>query len=123
MGDNFVQEAIGKGNVILSMKVGDYVVKGVLHEVLNVLSLVKNLLLLSKATTQGQKIEFKQDGCGINNSAREVLARVTQENRLYKQLCSKVPEYVQIAEYLENVNVQVAKERYKLMIWHESLVI
>jgi hypothetical protein len=88
MGENSIQEAIGKGNVIISMKVGDCKVKGVLHEVLHVPSLVKNLLLVSKATAQGQKIKFKQDGCSVKNSVGEVLVRVIQKNRLYKQLCS-----------------------------------
>lgn len=58
MGDNFVQEAIGKGSVRLTMKVGGWEVRGVLHEVFHVLGLVKNLFLVSKAKTQGLKIEF-----------------------------------------------------------------
>jgi hypothetical protein len=40
MGDNFIQKVIGKGSVVLSMKVGDCEVKGVLHEVLHILGLV-----------------------------------------------------------------------------------
>jgi hypothetical protein len=68
MGDDSVQEAIGKGGVIISMKVGDRKVKVVLHEVLHVPGLVKNLFLISKATAQGQKIEFEQDGCSIKNN-------------------------------------------------------
>lgn len=74
MGDNFVQEAIGKENVILSMKVGDHEVKGVLHEVRHVPSFVKNLFLVSKAIAECIKIEFEQDGCSIKNSVGEVLA-------------------------------------------------
>jgi hypothetical protein len=76
MGDNSIQETIGKGSVIIFMKVGDHEVKGMLHEVLHDLSLVKNLFLVSKATAQGLKIEFEQDGCSIKNSVGEVLARV-----------------------------------------------
>jgi predicted Zn-dependent protease len=41
MGDNFIQEIIGKGNDILSMRMEDHEIKGVLHEVLHVLGLVK----------------------------------------------------------------------------------
>jgi len=58
MGDNFVQEAIGKGSVRLTMKMGDCEVRGVLHEVFHVLGIVKNLFSISKATTQGLKVEF-----------------------------------------------------------------
>jgi hypothetical protein len=58
MGDNFVQEAIGKGSVRLTMKMGDCEVRGVLHEVFHVFGIVKNLFSISKATTQGLKVEF-----------------------------------------------------------------
>jgi hypothetical protein len=40
MGDNFIQNAIRKGSVILSMRVGDHELKGVLHEVSHVLGFV-----------------------------------------------------------------------------------
>jgi hypothetical protein len=40
MGDNSIEKAIGNGSVVLSMRVGDREVKGVLHEVLHVLGLV-----------------------------------------------------------------------------------
>jgi hypothetical protein len=42
MGNNFVQKAIGKGDVYLTMKVGKYEVRGVLHEFLHVPGLVNN---------------------------------------------------------------------------------
>ncbi len=41
MGNNFIQEAIRKENVHLTMKVGQCEVRGVLHEILHVLGLVK----------------------------------------------------------------------------------
>jgi hypothetical protein len=58
MGGNFVQEAMAKGCVHLTMKVGKCEVRGVLHEVFHVTSLVKNLFSISKAITQGLKVEF-----------------------------------------------------------------
>jgi hypothetical protein len=58
MGDNFVQEAMAKRCVRLMMKVGKCEVKGVLHEVFHVIGLVKNLFSISKAITQGLKVEF-----------------------------------------------------------------
>jgi hypothetical protein len=120
MGNNSIQEAIEKGSVIISMKVGHHKVKGVLHEVLHVLGLVKNLFLISKATTQGLKIEFEQDGCSIKNNVGEVLAKAIQENRLYKLLYSQVLESVQVVEYLESANTQIAGEKDNLTIWHEK---
>jgi hypothetical protein len=56
MGDNFVQKPIGMGSVHLNMRLGEHEVRHVLHEVLHVLGLVKNLFLVSKATIQGFKI-------------------------------------------------------------------
>jgi hypothetical protein len=41
MRNNFIQEAIRKENVHLTMKVGQCEVRGVLHEILHVLGLVK----------------------------------------------------------------------------------
>jgi hypothetical protein len=119
MGDNYVQDTTRKGSVILSMKIGDREVKGVLHEILHVLGLVKNLFLVNKATAQGLKIKFEQDGCSIKNNVGEVLTRAVHENRLYKLLCSWVLKNVQIVEYLESVNAQVTKEINNLTIWHE----
>jgi hypothetical protein len=69
MGDNFVQKAIGMGNVHLNMRVGEHEVRDVLHEVLHVLGLFKNLFLISKATNQGFKVEFQQEKCNITNDA------------------------------------------------------
>jgi len=42
----------------LNMRVGDREVRDVLHIMLHVLGLVKNLFLVSKASTQGFKVEF-----------------------------------------------------------------
>jgi len=42
----------------LNMRVGDREVRDVLHIVLHVLGLVNNLFLVSKASTQGFKVEF-----------------------------------------------------------------
>jgi hypothetical protein len=47
MGNNFVQKAIGKGNVHLTMQVGECEVKGVLHDVLFVLGIVNNFFYVN----------------------------------------------------------------------------
>jgi hypothetical protein len=110
MGDNFIQEAIGNGSVIISMKIGNHEIKGVLHEV-HVQSLVKNIFLVNIATTQGLKIEFEQDGYNIKNSVGEVLVKAIHEKKLYKLLCSWVLKSVQIAKYLESASAQVTRKR------------
>jgi hypothetical protein len=73
MGDNFLQEAIGKRSICLTMRVGEHEVKGVLHEVLHVPSLVKDLFSVSKAIVQGLKVEFEQEECNIKNDVGEIL--------------------------------------------------
>lgn len=60
MGDNSIQEAVGMGNVHLNnVRVGECEVRGVLHEVLHVLNLVKNCFSIVKATVQIFKVEFQ----------------------------------------------------------------
>jgi hypothetical protein len=70
---NFVQESIGKGNICLTMRVGEHEVKGVLHEVLHVPSLVKDHFSVSKAIVQSLKIEFEQEECNNKNDFGEIL--------------------------------------------------
>ncbi len=62
------------------MKIKDRKIKGILHEVLHVPGLVKNLFLIRKTTIQALKIQFEQDGRSIKNNVREVL------QKLYKRL-------------------------------------
>jgi hypothetical protein len=44
--DNYVQEAIVMGSVHLNMKMGKHRIRGILHEVLHVPSLIKNIFQL-----------------------------------------------------------------------------
>jgi hypothetical protein len=60
MGDNSVQKVVGMGSVYLNnVRVGECKVRGVLHEVLDVPSLVKNFFSISKVTIQIFKVEFQ----------------------------------------------------------------
>jgi predicted metallopeptidase len=52
---------------------GEHEVKGVLHEVLHVPNLVKDLFLVHKAIVQGLKVKFEQEEYNIKNDAREIL--------------------------------------------------
>jgi len=42
MGDNSIQNAIGKGNIKIVMIVGDTIIEGMVTNVLNVLGITKN---------------------------------------------------------------------------------
>lgn len=44
--DNYVQEAIVMGSVHLNMRMGEHEIKGVLHKVLHVPNLIKNIFQL-----------------------------------------------------------------------------
>ncbi len=46
MSNNYVQEAVVMGSVHLNMKVGEHEIRGVLHEMLHVPSLIKNIFQL-----------------------------------------------------------------------------
>lgn len=48
------------------MRVGECEVRGVLHQVLHVPSLVNNLFLVNKITAQGLKIKIEQEKCWRN---------------------------------------------------------
>jgi hypothetical protein len=51
MSDNLVQEAIGKGNIDVSMKVRENILLGVFIDVLHVLRIIKNLFFVSRGTS------------------------------------------------------------------------
>ncbi len=110
MGNNSVQEAIRKGSVHLTMRVGECEVRGVLHKVVHVFGLVNNLFLVNKTIAQGLKIKIEQEKCSIKNHVGEIFARVVKENRFYILLCSLVSTHD---------NVQVVQEKENLNVWHE----
>jgi hypothetical protein len=58
MGNNSIQEAIGKGNMDIIMEIGKSVVKGTFIDVLHVPRIVKNLFSVSKVVSQGHMFEF-----------------------------------------------------------------
>lgn len=73
MGDNLVQEVIGKGNINVSMRVKDNILPWVFIDVLYVLGITKNLFLVSRATSQGHFLSSKNSECIIKNMHKEVV--------------------------------------------------
>ncbi len=53
MGDDLIQEAIGKGNIDVSMTIGENTLPKVFNNVLHVPRIVKNLFFMSKVTSIG----------------------------------------------------------------------
>jgi hypothetical protein len=72
------------------MKGGKCEIRGVLHEVFHVLSLINNLFSIKNVLTQGLKIKFEQQKCNNKNNVGEIFAKLVKENKLYILLCSQV---------------------------------
>ncbi len=92
------------------MRIEECEVKGILHEVFHVPSLVKKLFSINKTTAQGLKVKFEQEKCTIKNNVGEIFARLVKENTLYRLLCLLISTHD---------NVQVAQEKENLNVWHE----
>jgi len=59
MGDNFIQEVVGKGNIRLSMSMGeDETIEVVSINFLHVLGLAKNLFSITRAISLNHVFEF-----------------------------------------------------------------
>jgi hypothetical protein len=57
MGDNSIQNAIGRRNIKIMMTVGDTTIEGMVTDVLHVLGITKNKKIVSK-TSLGHVLEF-----------------------------------------------------------------
>jgi hypothetical protein len=78
MGDNSIEEAIGKGNMDVTMEIWENIVKGTFINVLHVPIIAKNLFCKIKATSQGHKFEFQNNSCTKEGAtkANEILGLV-----------------------------------------------
>jgi hypothetical protein len=87
--DNFAQEAIGKGNIKVSMSVGENgTIKVILINLLHVPWLLKNLLFVTKATPLGRVFEFGEKKCVVKINQKKVVGIVVKENGLYQLACN-----------------------------------
>jgi hypothetical protein len=69
MGDNLIQEAIGKGCIDISITIKQNVLPIMLTDVLHVPEIVKNMVFFSKATSQGHIFEFGNKECIIKRGS------------------------------------------------------
>jgi hypothetical protein len=84
MGENSIQEAIGKGNMDVTMEIGENVVRKTFIDVLHVPRIVKNLFSMSKVISQGHMFEFWNKSCTLKNKNNHVVGEGIHENRFYK---------------------------------------
>jgi len=58
MGENSIQEAIGKGNMDVTMEIGENVVRKTFTDALHVPKIIKILFSMSKVVSQRHMFEF-----------------------------------------------------------------
>jgi hypothetical protein len=67
MGDDTILEAIGKGNMKATMRIGSKLLFTTITQVLHVPKMKNSLISVSKFILEGLKVEFDKDGCIGNN--------------------------------------------------------
>ncbi len=119
MGDDLIQEAIGKGNIDVSMTIGENTLPKVFNNVLHVPRIVKNLFFMSKVTSIGHIFQFKNNECIIKNIHKEVVGHGTRDNQLYKLHCNTKlikKECVQVVDLGESDTKLSAKKCVQIIV-------
>lgn len=82
--NNTTMQAVGKGDISMTLPTprGNEIVT--VHEVLHVPDLGMNLLSIKKIVDHQNSVVFDNAGCRILNSAKEVIATGSQVNGLYR---------------------------------------
>jgi hypothetical protein len=83
MGDDTILEAIGKGSIKVTMRIGGRVLFTTITQVLHVPKMKNSLIFVSKLILEGLKVEFDKDGCKVNNAHGTVMAKARREKNLY----------------------------------------
>jgi len=84
MGNNAVVEAVGVGEVPLTIVVDGREKEGHLANVLYVPELATNLISVKQIVGRGMQVSFAEDRCSIISSDGEVLGRAQLDGKLYK---------------------------------------
>ncbi len=84
MGENSIQEAIGKGNMDVTMEIGENVVRKTFTDALHVPKIIKILFSMSKVVSQSHMFEFQNKSCTQKNKNNHVVGEGIPENRFYK---------------------------------------
>jgi hypothetical protein len=83
MGDDTKLEAIGKGNIKATMRVGGKLLFTTITQVLHVPKMKNSLIYVSKLILEGFTVEFDKDGCKVNNVHGIVVTKARREKNLY----------------------------------------
>jgi hypothetical protein len=111
MGDDTILEAIGKGNIKVTMQVGGKMLFTTITQVLHVFKMKNGLIFISKLILEGLKVEFDKDGCKVNNVHGTIVAKAWREKNSY---------LLNVNVWKENANVaKFSNER--AMFWHQRL--
>ncbi len=86
MGDDTILEAIGKGSIKATMRVGGRVLFTTITQVLHVPKMKNSFISVSKLISEGLKVEFDKGACKVNNAHGTLVAEAPREKNLY--LCN-----------------------------------
>ncbi len=116
MGNNSIQEAIGKGNLDVTMEIGESIVERTFIDVLHISRIAKYLFFVIKATSQGHTFEFQNNSCTLKNKDNHVVGKGIRENWFYKLQCTTtssiiVVETTQVAHF-------AGKQVNNMNLWH-----
>ena len=114
MGDDTILEAIGRGNIVTSIKVEGVLRQIKITKVLHVPKIHNNLLSVSKLISEGLKIEFGEFGCVMRNKLGNVIATATRDKNLFRLDCLAIRGN-------EKANAAKLEHGGVLALWHRRL--
>jgi transposase InsO family protein len=111
LGDDYVLEAVGRGEVLLKLESGDNQELARLTEVLFVPDLTVNLLSVRRLVDRNIRVEFDAESSCLlkTEDGKEVLARTMMDCNLYRLLASVV----------QPKETAAAASAVETTIWHE----
>jgi len=109
MGNDTVLEAISKGSIKATMRVGGQLTHITITQVLHVPKMKNNFILMSKLISEGFKMEFDKDGCKVNDAQGVVVVQAQKDKNLYIFNVKVCKDMAHIANSLEE----------SAMLWHE----
>ena len=89
MGNNAMVEAVGVGEVPVTMVVEGKELKGHLTNVLYVLELATNLVSVKQIVAKGMQVNFAKNRCDIISAEGQVLGKAQLDGKLYRLLTAE----------------------------------
>ena len=115
MGDNDMIEAVGKGSILMEIRVKGRARSIRMHDVFHVPDLHSNLVSVSKLISRGLKVQFNLLGCVVRVSNGEMLAVASLESNLHQLDTNVVNEAEMSSLAYSNGN------SHSLELWHKKL--